>query len=178
MEVSQKPDSQDICFVPDGKYTSVLSKLKPEGYKKGNVVSKGGDFLAEHNGIVNFTIGQRRGLGLAVGEPLYVIDINPITLDVTVGSKEDLKKEILHLRDVNWIGDDEFINQTYKVKVKIGSTLNLEGADLVSTKDSVSVKLDSGIREGISPGQACVFYDNQNSSRVLGGGWIYDNRLS
>ena len=97
---------------------------------------------------------------------------------MTVGSKEDLKKEILHLRDVNWIGDDEFINQTYKVKVKIGSTLNLEGADLVSTKDSVSVKLDSGIREGISPGQACVFYDNQNSSRVLGGGWIYDNRLS
>ncbi|MDA8892865.1 tRNA 2-thiouridine(34) synthase MnmA [Hyphomicrobiales bacterium] len=178
LEVSQKPDSQDICFVPDGKYTSVLSKLKPEGYKKGNVVSKGGDFLAEHNGIVNFTIGQRRGLGLAVGEPLYVIDINPITLDVTVGSKEDLKKEILHLRDVNWIGDDEFVNQTYKVKVKIGSTLNLEGADLVSTKDSVSVKLDSGIREGISPGQACVFYDNQNSSRVLGGGWIYDNRLS
>jgi tRNA-specific 2-thiouridylase len=115
---------------------------------------------------------------LATGEPLYVIDINPISLDVTVGSKDDLKKEILHLRDVNWIGDDEFSNQTLKVKVKIGSTLNLEGANLVSKGKNVSVKLDSGLREGISPGQACVFYDNKNSSRVLGGGWIFDNRLS
>ena len=178
LSVSQKPDSQDICFVPDGKYSNVLSKLKPEGYKKGKIISKKGDFLADHDGIVNFTIGQRRGLGLATGEPLYVIDINPISLDVTVGSKDDLKKEILHLRDVNWIGDDEFSNQTLKVKVKIGSTLNLEGANLVSKGKNVSVKLDSGLREGISPGQACVFYDNKNSSRVLGGGWIFDNRLS
>ena len=176
--VSQKPDSQDICFVPDGKYSNVLSKLKPEGYKKGRIVSKEGDFLGDHDGIVNFTIGQRRGLGLATGEPLYVIDIDPISLDVTVGSKEDLKKEILHLRDVNWIGDEDFINKSYKVKVKIGSTLNLEGANLISEGNSISVKLDSGIREGISPGQACVFYDDHNSSRVLGGGWIYDNRLS
>tara|TARA_B100001142_G_scaffold194011_1_gene192977 strand:+ start:1990 stop:3120 length:1131 start_codon:yes stop_codon:yes gene_type:complete len=176
--VSQKPDSQDICFVPDGKYSNVLSKLKPEGYKKGRIVSKEGDFLGDHDGIVNFTIGQRRGLGLAIGEPLYVIDIDPISLDVTVGSKEDLKKEILHLRDVNWIGDEDFINKSYKVKVKIGSTLNLEGANLISEGNSISVKLDSGIREGISPGQACVFYDDHNSSRVLGGGWIYDNRLS
>ena len=130
--VSQKPDSQDICFVPDGKYSNVLSKLKPEGYKKGRIVSKEGDFLGDHDGIVNFTIGQRRGLGLATGEPLYVIDIDPISLDVTVGSKEDLKKEILHLRDVNWIGDEDFINKSYKVKVKIGSTLNLEGANLIS----------------------------------------------
>ena len=176
--VSQKPDSQDICFVPDGKYSNVLSKLKPEGYKKGRIVSKEGDFLGDHDGIVNFTIGQRRGLGLATGEPLYVIDIDPISLDVTVGSKEDLKKEILHLRDVNWIGDEDFINMSCKVKVKIGSTLNLEGANLISEGNSISVKLDSGIREGISPGQACVFYDDHNSSRVLGGGWIYDNRLS
>ena len=176
--VSQKPDSQDICFVPDGKYSNVLSKLKPEGYKKGRIVSKEGDFLGDHDGIVNFTIGQRRGLGLATGEQLYVIDIDPISLDVTVGSKEDLKKEILHLRDVNWIGDEDFINKSYKVKVKIGSTLNLEGANLISEGNSISVKLDSGIREGISPGQACVFYDDHNSSRVLGGGWIYDNRLS
>ena len=176
--VSQKPDSQDICFVPDGKYSNVLSKLKPEGYKKGRIVSKEGDFLGDHDGIVNFTIGQRRGLGLATGEPLYVIDIDPISLDVTVGCKEDLKKEILHLRDVNWIGDEDFINKSYKVKVKIGSTLNLEGANLISEGNSISVKLDSGIREGISPGQACVFYDDHNSSRVLGGGWIYDNRLS
>ena len=178
LAVSQKPDSQDICFVPDGKYSNVLSKLKPEGYKKGRIVSKDGDFLADHNGIVNFTIGQRRGLGLAIGEPLYVVDIDPITLDVTVGSKEDLKKETLHLRDVNWIGDEDFINRSFKVKVKIGSTLNLEGANLISEGGKVSIKLDSGLREGISPGQACVFYDDHNSSRVLGGGWIYDNRLS
>lgn len=171
--VSQKPDSQDICFVPDGKYSNVLSKLKPEGYKKGRIVSKEGDFLADHDGIVNFTIGQRRGLGLATGEPLYVIDIDPISLDVTVGSKEDLKKEILHLRDVNWIGDEDFINKSYKVKVKIGSTLNLEGANLISEGNSISVKLDSGIREGISPGQACVFYGEDNFGlKVLGGGWI------
>ena len=178
LAVSQKPDSQDICFVPDGKYSNVLSKLKPEGYTKGRIVSKDGDFLADHNGIVNFTIGQRRGLGLAIGEPLYVVDIDPISLDVTVGSKEDLRKEILHLRDVNWIGDEDFINRSFKLKVKIGSTLNLEGASLISQGDKVSIKLDSGLREGISPGQACVFYDDHNSSRVLGGGWIYDNRLS
>ena len=176
--VSQKPDSQDICFVPDGKYSNVLSKLKPEGFKKGRIISKNGDFLADHDGIVNFTIGQRRGLGLAIGEPLYVVDIDPISLDVTVGSKEDLRKETLHLRDVNWIGDEDFINRSFKLKVKIGSTLNLEGASLISQGDKVSVKLDSGLREGISPGQACVFYDDHNSSRVLGGGWIYDNRLS
>ena len=115
---------------------------------------------------------------MAIGEPLYVVDIDPISLDVTVGSKEDLRKEILHLRDVNWIGDEDFINRSFKLKVKIGSTLNLEGASLISQGDKVSVKLDSGLREGISPGQACVFYDDHNSSRVLGGGWIYDNRLS
>ena len=178
LAVSQKPDSQDICFVPDGKYSNVLSKLKPEGYKKGRIVSKDGDFLADHDGIVNFTIGQRRGLGLAIGEPLYVVDIDPITLDVTVGYKKDLRKETLHLRYVNWIGDEDFINRSCKVKVKIGSTLNLEGANLISEGDKVSIKLDSGLREGISPGQACVFYDDHNSSRVLGGGWIYDNRLS
>ena len=178
LEVSDKPDSQDICFVPDGKYSDVLSRLKPEGYEKGKIISKKGEILADHDGIINFTIGQRRGLGVATGDPLYVIDINPKTLEVTVGSKDDLRKEMLYLRDVNWIGDDDFTNETYKVKVKMGSTLNLENADIISDDGKVSIKLESGLREGISPGQACVFYDNHNSSRVLGGGWIYDNRLS
>ena len=127
--------------------------------------------------IVNFTIGQRRGLGLAVGEPLYVIDINPVSYEVTVGTKDDLKKETIYIKDINWLGDDQFSNKIRKVKVKVGSTLDLENADIITEGNNISVKLESGLKEGISPGQACVFYDIQNSSRVLGGGWIYDNRL-
>jgi tRNA-specific 2-thiouridylase len=177
LEVSEKPDSQDICFVPDGDYKNVLEKLNPNGHIKGKIISKKGEILAEHNGIVNFTIGQRRGLGLAIGEPLYVVDINPASYDVTVGTKEDLKKETIHIKDINWLGDDQFSNKIRKVKVKVGSTLDLENADIISEGNIISVKLESGLREGISPGQACVFYDFQNSSRVLGGGWIYDNRL-
>ena len=176
--VSEKPDSQDICFIPDGNYSNILKKLNPNAHKKGKIISKTGNFLAEHEGIVNFTIGQRRGLGIAVGEPLYVIDINPSTLEVTVGSKDDLRKETLYIKDINWLGDDQFDNKRHKVKVKFGSTLDLENADIISDGKNISVKLESGLREGISPGQACVFYDNQNSSRVLGGGWIYDNRPS
>ena len=177
LEVSEKPDSQDICFVPDGNYKNVLKKLSPNGHIKGKIISKEGKILAKHNGIVNFTIGQRRGLGLAIGEPLYVIDINPVSYEVTVGTKEDLKKETIYIKDINWLGDDKFINKTLKVMVKVGSTLELENADIISEGNNISVKLETGLREGISPGQACVFYDIQNSSRVLGGGWIYDNRL-
>ena len=97
---------------------------------------------------------------------------------MTVGSKDDLRKETLYIKDINWLGDDQFDNKRHKVKVKFGSTLDLENADIKSDGKNISVKLESGLREGISPGQACVFYDNQNSSRVLGGGWIYDNRPS
>ena len=176
--VSEKPDSQDICFVPDGDYSNILKKLNPNGHKKGRIISKAGEVLAKHDGIINFTIGQRRGLGVAIGEPLYVIDINPSTYDVTVGTKDDLKKETLYIKDINWLGDGQFADKTHRVKVKVGSTLDLENADIVSKGKNISVKLDSGLREGISPGQACVFYDIENSSRVLGGGWIYDNRLS
>ena len=130
--VSEKPDSQDICFVPDGDYSNILKKLNPNGHKKGRIISKTGEILAEHNGIINFTIGQRRGLGIAVGEPLYVIDINPSTYDVTVGTKDDLKKETLYIRDINWLGDGQFVNKTHRVKVKFGSTLDLENADIIS----------------------------------------------
>lgn len=119
----------------------------------------------------------KEGVRLAIGEPLYVVDINPASYDVTVGTKEDLKKETIHIKDINWLGDDQFSNKIRKVKVKVGSTLDLENADIISEGNIISVKLESGLREGISPGQACVFYDFQNSSRVLGGGWIYDNRL-
>ena len=178
MCIRDRPDSQDICFVPDGDYSNILKKLNPNGHKKGRIISKAGEVLAKHDGIINFTIGQRRGLGVAIGEPLYVIDINPSTYDVTVGTKDDLKKETLYIKDINWLGDGQFANKTHRVKVKVGSTLDLENADIVSKGKNISVKLDSGLREGISPGQACVFYDIENSSRVLGGGWIYDNRLS
>jgi len=174
LSVSDKPDSQDICFVPDGKYADVLKKIDPNNLKPGYLKSVDGSILGQHEGIVNFTIGQRKGLGVATGTPLYVIDINSDTYDVILGSKDDLRRRDIYVRDVNWIGDDDITqieNKKIRIKAKIRSSQEPKLANLFFSNKRLCINFDEDV-EGVSPGQACVFYDANNSSRVLGGGWI------
>ena len=174
LSVSDKPDSQDICFVPEGKYSEVLKKIDPKNLKPGYLKLTNGKIVGEHEGIINFTIGQRKGLGVALGDPLYVIEINPENHDVILGSKEDLKRKNIYIRDLNWIGDNKLEkndNKKIKVMAKIRSTQEPVYASLFFDKGKMCVNFDENI-EGVSPGQACVFYDSKNASRVLGGGWI------
>ena len=174
LSVSSKPDSQDICFVPEGKYSEVLKEIDPINLKPGNLKSINGNILGKHNGIINFTIGQRKGLGIATGNPLYVVEINSDNHDVILGSKEDLKRKNIYIKDLNWIGDDNLdriYDKKIKVMAKIRSTQEPKNANLFFDSGKACVNFDESV-EGVSPGQACVFYDLSNTSRVLGGGWI------
>ncbi|WP_062217109.1 tRNA 2-thiouridine(34) synthase MnmA [Aureimonas sp. D3] len=173
--VASKPDSQDICFVAKGRYSDVIAKLKPDAGAPGDLVHVDGRHLGEHAGIVNFTIGQRRGLGLAAGEPLYVVAINARTRTVTVGPREALATRRLALRDVNWLGGEplhEAAARERSLFVKIRSTRPPAPARLGLGGGEVFVELAAG-EEGVSPGQACVFYDGEGAGvQVLGGGVI------
>ena len=170
LNVAEKPDSQDICFVPNGDYVSVIEKFKPDTFKKGNIKNVQGKVLGVHDGIVNFTIGQRRGIKIADKNPLYVIDINPSQNEIIVGSKEELIKKEIILKDINFLSNKEIFDNEIYVKVRstgklLKSKLNLENgyAKLNLLEDEY----------GISPGQACVFYlKDKNGDKVLGGGWI------
>ena len=170
LNVAEKPDSQDICFVPNGDYVSVIEKFKPDTFKKGNIKNAQGKVLGVHDGIVNFTIGQRRGIKIADKNPLYVIDINPGQNEIIVGSKEELIKKEIILKDINFLSNKEIFDNEIYVKVRstgklLKSKLNLENgyAKLNLLEDEY----------GISPGQACVFYSkDKNGDKVLGGGWI------
>ena len=174
LTVSDKPDSQDICFVPNGKYSEVLKIINPDNLKPGLLLDTSGNVLGNHEGIVNFTVGQRRGLGISSSDPLYVVKIDAENQNVVVGSKEDIKKRNIQIRDMNWIGDEKLGNNSIKeikIKAKIRSTQEPESARLCFKHGKVHVSFDDHV-EGVSPGQACVFYDFKNSTRVLGGGWI------
>lgn len=176
LAVASKPDSQDICFVPEGKYTDVILKLRPDAGEPGAIIHVDGRILGQHTGILNFTIGQRKGLGVATGEPIYVIRIDAETRDVIVGPREALLSRRLHLREVNWLGDaalDEIGEGGLVIGAKVRSTRPPMAARLyVHDGTNVEVVLDDG-DEGVSPGQACVFYDPEGGEmRVLGGGWI------
>ena len=170
LNVAEKPDSQDICFVPNGDYVSVIEKFKPDTFKKGNIKNAQGKVLGVHDGIVNFTIGQRRGIKIADKNPLYVIDINPGQNEIIVGSKEELIKKEIILKDINFLSNKEIFDNEIYVKVRstgklLKSKLNLENgyAKLNLLEDEY----------GISPGQACVFYSkDKNGDKELGGGWI------
>ena len=173
--VADKVDSQDICFVPSGRYTSVIEKLRPEAMTAGDIVHVDGQVLGRHEGIMNYTIGQRRGLGVATGDPLFVVRLDAARAEVIVGPKEALFTRKIALRDVNWLGDapiEEIIGDGRAVFVKIRSTQGPIPALLSAGPDGVSVTLDDG-DHGVSPGQACVFYDGAEAgARVFGGGWI------
>lgn len=165
---ADKPDSQDICFVPNGNYRDVVSKLRADANVKGKILHVDGFELGEHDGIINYTIGQRRGLGISSATPLYVVKIDPDTKIVYVGSESDLTSTEFVIQDVNWLGSD-FNEEEIEVKVKIRSTRPMTPAKINILNDGkIRVKLLSP-ETAVTPGQACVIYDN---NRVLGGGWI------
>ncbi|ODT70467.1 MAG: tRNA 2-thiouridine(34) synthase MnmA [Pelagibacterium sp. SCN 63-23] len=176
LEIAEKHDSQDICFVPQGKYADIIAKMHPEALSKGEIVHMDGRVLGEHEGIVHYTIGQRKGLGIAAGEPLYVVKLDHRTGRVIVGPREALKTHTVRLRDVNWLGGlplaEASAGNGAPVEVKVRSTRGPQPAVIQMRDGEVYVTLVSG-EYGISPGQACVFYtDDSVTSEVLGGGFI------
>lgn len=174
LQVAAKPESQDICFVPEGKYTGVIEKLRPGAAEPGDIVHLDGRVLGQHEGIINFTVGQRRGLKVAVGDPLYVVKLDPEAREVIVGPREALLARHMRLREINWLGDqplEEIGTAGLEIQVKVRSTTPPKPARLYLRQGTVEVELDEG-EEGVSPGQACVFFEEGPCARVLGGGWI------
>jgi len=175
LSVADKHDSQDICFVPSGRYTDIISRLKPNAVAPGDIVDLDGRVIGQHQGIVHFTIGQRKGLGIATGHPLYVVKLDAATRRVVVGPREALRMDRIALRDINWIGDgalDRVIGDGIELYVRVRSTRPPQPAWLRAVDGGYEVELVAG-EEGVSPGQACVFYDAPSGqARVLGGGFI------
>jgi tRNA-uridine 2-sulfurtransferase len=176
LAVADKHDSQDICFVPTGRYTDVIERLKPGAAEPGDIVDLEGRVLGRHAGIVGFTVGQRRGLGVAAGVPLYVVALDAARRRVIVGPRAALRTRRIVLRDVNWLGDgtleQAFAAGRVDVFVKVRSTRPPQPAWLECRGGAVEVELIDG-EDGVSPGQACVFYDALDGrARVLGGGFI------
>ena len=170
LNVADKPDSQDICFVPNGDYVSVIQKLRPDAFQKGNIKNLDGKVIGVHDGIVNFTIGQRRGIKIAEKDPLYVIEINSDKNEIIVGPKEKLIKRKIKLRDINILTSKKELDE--EIYVKIRSTGKLIKSKLSISKNIGNVELLED-EYGISPGQACVFYNKDNNGdKLLGGGWI------
>ncbi len=175
LSVAHKPDSQDICFVPNGNYAEVIKKLRPEAADPGDIVDLHGKWLGKHDGIINFTVGQRRRLGIGgTREPLYVVRLDAQHRQVVVGPKSALLSSRIHLREVSWLGDQRFTpGQSWNLRIKIRSTGSPTDA-IVFAQDNGTAKVQSLMPlEGVSPGQACVFYMPEGN-RVLGGGWIQD----
>jgi tRNA-uridine 2-sulfurtransferase len=176
LAVADKQDSQDICFVPSGRYADVIECLRPGAAGPGEIVDLDGRVLGRHNGIIHFTVGQRRGLGIAAGSPLYVVRLDAASRRVVVGPREALRTSRIRLRDVNWLGDiaiSEAIERHAEIYVKVRSTRAPQAAWLHRYADAdFEVELIGG-EDGVSPGQACVFYDAADGqARVLGGGII------
>ena len=174
--VADKADSQDICFVPTGRYTDLIARLRPEAGQGGDIVDLAGRVLGRHAGIMNYTVGQRRGLGLAEstagqGEPLFVVRLDAARARVVVGPRAALGAAAVSLREVNWIGDGAYA-EGRRVAVRLRSTRPPVPAVLRGSRDEARVELDAP-ETGVSPGQACVFYDGTaDDARVLGGGVV------
>ena len=170
LNVADKPDSQDICFVPNGNYASVIKKYRPASFQKGDILDVEGKVVGKHDGIINFTIGQRKGIGIAYKEPLYVVNINAKRNEVIVGNKEALAIKTIYLNNLNLLCDaEEYSNNLF---IKVRSTGRLVKAKVNLNDKGAEVNLGE-LETGISPGQACVFYSkNQFGDKVLGGGWI------
>lgn len=175
LEIADKQDSQDICFVPTGKYADIISRLKPGAAEAGDIVHVDGRVLGRHEGIIHYTVGQRRGIGVAAGEALYVVHLDADNGRVVVGPREALMTHRLHLRDVNWLGDEALASipeDGIEIYAKVRSTRPPRQALLKVEDGNPVVELIDG-EHGVAPGQACVFYDSdQDAARVFGGGWI------
>ena len=177
LPVADKPDSQDICFVPNGNYAAVIEKLRPGAADPGDIVDMDGKVLGQHRGVIHYTIGQRKGLGIGgLADPLYVVGLDPDSRHVVVGPKEALSTRIVPLREINWLGDAPFDSRKeWHVMVKVRSTRPPREAiirPISATEAEVELIAPE---DGVSAGQACVFYANEGS-RVLGGGWIWRGR--
>ncbi len=175
LAIADKPDSQDICFVPGGRYADVIERLRPGAGQPGNIVHLDGRVLGRHDGVIHYTIGQRKGLGVATGEPLYVIRIDAARFEVMVGPREALQRSSLSLRDINWLGDmaiEDLQDGGLEVAVRVRSTRPPRAALLHLLNGLPVIELLTP-EEGVSPGQACVIYSNDGpDARVLGGGTI------
>ena len=175
LSVADKPDSQDICFVPEGKYTTVIDRLRPHGALPGEIVHLDGRVLGAHEGVTRYTVGQRRGLTVAVGEPLFVVRIDADKRQVIVGPREALLTASLALKESNWLGDQPTLAdaaaEAQAVLARVRSTREPAPGRLTLIDGAPAVAFDSP-EEGVAPGQACALYDPQDPSRVLGGGFI------
>ena len=179
LNVAEKPDSQDICFVPNGDYSSVIKKFRPESFKKGKIINLSGKQIGEHEGIINYTIGQRKGIKISSEKPLYVVNIDASNNTVIVGNKENLEIKKIKLRDLNILENREEFEKIINIKVR--STGRLLKAKINFLGNFAEVEILEK-ETGISPGQACVFYSKDEiGDKVLGGGWIdktFNNYLS
>ena len=171
LNVADKPDSQDICFVPNGNYSSVIKKFRPESFKKGDITDLMGNKLGEHEGIINFTIGQRKGIKISSTDPLYVVNIDADKNKIIVGPKESLVIQNIELKNLNILGSEKDFSDNISIKVR--STGRLLKAKVNIKNNSASVNIVDG-EAGIAPGQACVFYSKDDiGDKLLGGGWIF-----
>ncbi|MBO6759165.1 MAG: tRNA 2-thiouridine(34) synthase MnmA [Roseibium sp.] len=179
LSVAGKPDSQDICFVPNGDYAEVIRKLRPNAAEPGDIVHMDGRVLGRHEGIIHFTIGQRRGIGVATGDPLYVVRLDADERRVIVGPRTALATKTILLRELNWIGDQPLDEgEEIPLYAKVRSTRPPAPATLRMLGGKAFVDLASG-ETGVAPGQACVFFDSDDeTARVLGGGWIHKTERS
>jgi tRNA-specific 2-thiouridylase len=167
LSIADKPDSQDICFVPDGNYAAIVRKVLHDAPRPGNIVDVSGNILGPHDGVIHFTVGQRKGLGLSGnGQPMFVVRLNPERAEVVVGPREALRSNVIVLRDVNWLAP---LHTPFDCAVKVRSTRPPAAARVTPMENGAArVEIFAG-EEAVAPGQACVFYER---SRVLGGGWI------
>jgi tRNA-specific 2-thiouridylase len=175
LSVAAKPDSQDICFVPEGRYTTVLERLRPDAARAGDIVHLDGRILGRHAGVTGFTVGQRRGLNIAVGEPLFVVRIDAGRREVVVGPREALATTALALKETNWLGEGPDLETAAAARrpvlARVRSTREPVPGRLVLADGAAGVAFDTP-EEGVAPGQACVLYDPTQPSHVLGGGFI------
>ncbi len=175
LPVAEKPDSQDICFVPTGRYSDIVERLRPDAAEAGDIVHVDGRVLGRHGGILNFTVGQRRGLKLAAADPLYVVRLDAERREVVVGPRSDLHTRLIMLKNVNWLGEgalEDAEEGGIDLHVRVRSSQKPQPATLSSQDGNMAVLLHEG-EYGVAAGQACVFYaDGSADARVLGGGWI------
>ncbi|WP_158963851.1 tRNA 2-thiouridine(34) synthase MnmA [Chachezhania sediminis] len=177
LAVADKPDSQDICFVPNGDYAAVIEKLRPGAGEPGEIVHADGRVLGTHQGVIHYTIGQRRGLGIGgLADPLYVVRLDPDARQVIVGPKEMLSTRTVPVREINWLGDEPLTSRPeWHLSVKVRSTRPPRAAILRPLSETEAEVELFNPEDGVSPGQACVFYETEGS-RIFGGGWIWRGR--